>query len=249
MSRVICDFTSNKTRDRISRSPVSSVTWDGVRLLVPTDPTQLNPESATRGPHPPQAVPLSTLRCPKNTSGLRFSSCFSTAAEKEPSLFLPQAARGLFSPVRGEGFAAPRGQALGVFFAWTETNAMAPLPKGGCRGASPASAVTGGYVFRVQTPVGTCCMGVPCPKGLLFISHQIKRGAAARGPPSLLKKPETIITPARNRWLRPRTGGCRAGSKRPWRPSAPRAGPAPRSCRPSPPGSHRRCARWRAGGR
>ena len=178
MSRLIFHSTQNKTRDRKARSPVSSVTWDRVRLLVSTDPTQLNPESATRGPHPPhtrrarRAVPLSTLRCPKNTSGLRFSSCFSTAAEKEPSLFLPQAARGLFSPVLGGGFAAPRGQALGVFCAWTETNAMAPLPKGGCRGASPASAVTGGYVFRIQTPVGTCGMGVPCPKGLLFISHQ-----------------------------------------------------------------------------
>ena len=58
-----------------------------------------------------------------------------------------------------------------------------------------------------------------------------------------------LLTPAQNKWPRPRTGGCRAGSRHPWRPSAPRAGPAPRSCRPSPPGSHRRCARWRAGGR
>ncbi len=58
-----------------------------------------------------------------------------------------------------------------------------------------------------------------------------------------------LLTPAPNRWPRPRTGGCRAGSRHPWRPSAPRAGPAPRSYRPSPPGSRRRCARWKAGGR
>ena len=43
-------------------------------------------------------------------AGASNSSCFSTAAGKEPSLILPQAARGLFSPVRGEGFATPRGQ-------------------------------------------------------------------------------------------------------------------------------------------
>ena len=33
------------------------------------------------------------LRCPKNRSGLRFSSGFSTAADKTPSLHLPPAAR------------------------------------------------------------------------------------------------------------------------------------------------------------
>ena len=47
---------------------------------------------------------LSTLRCPKNAAGLRFPLHFSTAAEKEPSLYPPLAARGLLSPVRGEGF-------------------------------------------------------------------------------------------------------------------------------------------------
>ena len=58
-----------------------------------------------------------------------------------------------------------------------------------------------------------------------------------------------LLTPAPSRWPRPRTGGCRADSRRLSRPSVPRAGPAPRFCRPSPPGSRRRCARWRAGGR
>ena len=38
----------------------------------------------------------SALRCPKNRSGLRWSSGFSTAAVKEPCLLLPQAAAGLF---------------------------------------------------------------------------------------------------------------------------------------------------------
>ena len=193
---------------------------------------------AERSPYPPCGA-RKTLRA------YAFPRVFRPLRKKSPRFFCHRQREDSFPPVLGEGFAAPRGQALGVFCVWTETNAMAPLPKGGCRGASPTSAVTGGYVFRIQTPVGTCGMGVPCPKGLLFISHQIKRGAAFHGPPSA----KTILTPARNRWLRPRTGGCRADSRRLSRPSAPRAGPAPRSYRPSPPGSHRHCARWRAGGR
>ena len=36
----------------------------------------------------------STLRCPENTSGFRFSSCFPTAAEIAASLYLPPAAQG-----------------------------------------------------------------------------------------------------------------------------------------------------------
>ena len=62
---------------------------------------------------------LSALRCPKSTSGLRLSSCFSTAAEKEPSLHLPPAARGLLFPVRGEGKVgvfAIRGRSFGIVF-------------------------------------------------------------------------------------------------------------------------------------
>ena len=40
----------------------------------------------------------STLRCPKNRSGLRIPSGFSTAAEMECRLFLPPAAAALHSP-------------------------------------------------------------------------------------------------------------------------------------------------------
>ena len=36
----------------------------------------------------------SALRCPENTSGLRFSSCFPTAEEIAASLNLPPAVRG-----------------------------------------------------------------------------------------------------------------------------------------------------------
>ena len=83
---------------------------------------------------------------------------------------------------------------------------------------------------------------------IIFCSCAKKNGEPHFTVPRPLKT-EYCFTPAGCRWPRPRTGGCRAGSTRRAAPSAPGDGPAPRSCRPSPPGSRRRCARWRAGGR
>ncbi len=51
---------------------------------------RLPPSSALRE----KADDTSALRCPENTSGLRFSSCFPTAAEIAASLNLPPAVRG-----------------------------------------------------------------------------------------------------------------------------------------------------------
>ena len=62
--------------------------WDRGRFLVPPDPAQLNPESASRGPHPPQAVPLPRARgrlcdtpraCPRGVLGIKLliDACFS----------------------------------------------------------------------------------------------------------------------------------------------------------------------------
>ena len=56
--------------------------------------------------HPPcgeSADAIHALRYPENTSGLRNSSCFPTAAEKAHCLPLPPAAAVRFSP-QGEGF-------------------------------------------------------------------------------------------------------------------------------------------------
>ena len=46
---------------------------------------------------------LAPSRCRWQREGASNSSGFSTAAQKEPSLYPPLAARGLLSPVRGEG--------------------------------------------------------------------------------------------------------------------------------------------------
>ena len=126
--------------------------WD-VAFVLP-DTAQLNPESASRGPHPPhtrrarRAVPRSTLRCPKTAAGLRFPLHFSTAAEKEPSLFLPQAARGLLSPVREGGLGraadsrpyARTEQPLCLLSRVRATAGTSPFRGGQGRGRDPSSA-------------------------------------------------------------------------------------------------------------
>ena len=97
-------------------------------------------------------------------------------------------------------------------------------------GASPSPTMLDGVLVRIAGPG----RGEPSP------ARSDRPGGGASFPP---------VTAGRRGYARPRTGGCRAGSRRPGRPSAPRAAPAPRSARRGPPGSRRHCARWRAGGR
>ena len=74
-------------------------TGGAIRGSLPTREDVLpHPSAASReigGCH------LTGLRYPENTSGLRESLCFPTAAQKTSSLFLPPAARGCFPPAGG----------------------------------------------------------------------------------------------------------------------------------------------------
>ena len=87
---------------------------------------------------------LSTLRCPKNTSGLRFPSCFSTAAEIASSLPPPLAAGTRNSPCAGKAFGRPQGSPLrrdwhsGKGTAWGRAIRESPL-----RGESPSVPAAG----------------------------------------------------------------------------------------------------------
>ena len=100
---------------RVTRFPTAgddpsfSLIRPSVRTGAPSPAGGRTAETGSAGTSSGTSRHLSTLRCPKNAAGLRFPLHFSTAAEKEPSLYPPLAARGLLSPVRGEGFcrAAP----------------------------------------------------------------------------------------------------------------------------------------------
>ena len=84
--------------------PSFSLIRPSVRTGAPSPAGGRTAETGSAGTSSGASRHLSTLRCPKNAAGLRFPLHFSTAAEKEPSLYPPLAARGLLSPVRGEGF-------------------------------------------------------------------------------------------------------------------------------------------------
>ena len=103
-------------------------TGDG--SLVPPDPAQLNPESASRGPHPPQAVPVH-LAVPEKCCGLTPSLAFFDRCGKRALAFSATGnARTLFPRARGRLCDTPRTNVLGVFFGTERTEVTLAVPEG-----------------------------------------------------------------------------------------------------------------------
>ncbi len=90
-----CTILFFPQRGRMSAKLTGEGEKSGSSAIVSASPSSVIRLAGIGGCH------LTSLRYPENTSGLRESLCFPTAAQKTSSLFLPPAARGCFFPAGG----------------------------------------------------------------------------------------------------------------------------------------------------